>query len=422
MNAQSFISEINRIFQIAFIQKAFKLVLRSAWVGGAVYLFFWGLHQFFGVLPNNTFWTIAAVLVAVAILATLYFQRKPDKKFVWTLDRRFNLKEQAITAYELLTENEAGELVPDDESMTSLLAKDAAQTLPVVRHRLVSKGWNLRPEFESTLVVLILLLVVYLNGVSIITQVPPGGMIGILPGLGSDPDAEDVFAVGESGSGQAPASQGQVPPADDSLNEEPFLTITTQDYEAIARVMKQLGKDIEDDSITNRLGEMLQNENFEVAAEEFGKLAETISHSLPETRENLGNEFLESAVELQDAGQSEVSQYFQNASASLYGESFPVMSERLDDLARVMEYLSRFQSNQFLVQVDTDQALELDAAGELDESVELPGISNLPISDNESSDVDLIIPSVNNVDVSVWQSYDLSLDDVDVVSTYFSTR
>lgn len=424
MNTKKFIEEINRVFQIAYIQKLFQLILRSAWLGGAVYLLFRGVHQIFGVFPNSAVWVICAILIAVLNLVPLIIRRSPDIEFVWRLDRRFSLKEQAVTAYELSSEPDVEAEQGDDESMTDMLAKDAAAPLPDIRRRLVEKGWNLRPEIESTLVVLILLVIVYLNGVSIITQVPPGGMVGILPGLGSDPNAGDVFAEGNAGNGSAPMGQGDFSPIDsgEEINGSP-LDLTVQDYEVISRILEQLGRDIEDDSITNQLGEALQEENYDAAAEEFGGLAENVSRISNETRQQLASEFLETAVELQDAGQNDVSQYFQDGASSLYGDSFPAMSESLDDLAQVMQYLSQFQRRQFLVSVDSDQSLQLDMVDELDAPVQMPGETSLPVSVGEPQEgEDFSRPNPGSVDEGLWQSYDLLLEDVDVVSTYFSTR
>ena len=109
-------------------------------------------------------------------------------------------------------------------------------------HLQVHPGWNLRPEFESALVVLILLMVVYLNSVRLVTQLPPGGAIGLLPGLGNDPSAEEVLASGSAGSGSDTGGLGQNSDnqQDTALND--LFDLTSSDFEVISKILQDLGE------------------------------------------------------------------------------------------------------------------------------------------------------------------------------------
>lgn len=436
MNAKKLMDEINRIFGIAFVQKAFRLILRAAWVAGAVYLMFWGMNQLWGFFPNTVIWTVFSFLTGVAIVLSLFLRRQPDNEFVWRLDQRFGLKEQVYTAYEL---SEGKELASgaDESSITSQLAMDAAAPLPEIRRRVVNQGWNLRPEVESALVVLILLLVVYLNSVRLVTQLPPGGAIGLLPGLGSDPSAEQVLAAGSAGSGSDAAGLDQPSNSqqDPVLND--LLDLTPPDFDVISRILRNLGEALDKESATSELGESLKNQDYTGAAEEFGKLAETISQVSPRTRRELADQFLDTAVALQQASQQDISAYFQRAADALYGNSYSAMSDSLDELGAVMQVLAQYKQNQVIVDQPDDPAsgmpidrlttqgqdIEIGAEEGFEDLISVPdGASGEVVSSGGGQEVDFSVPSDVIVQEGIWQSYDLSLDDVDVVSTYFSSR
>ena len=419
MNVEKFFSEINRIFQLAFTQKAFKVVLRSAWVGGAVYLLFWGANRLFDILNNSIVWLIAGILTTVLSLATLFFNSHPDKKFIWRLDQRFDLKEQVVTAFELFSGEDANpvEEDEDEESITNLLARDAATPLPGIRRRIANNGWYLRPEFESTLVVLILLLIVYLNGVSVITQLPPGGMVSILPVMEDDPTAAEVLSGGNAESGQSVLGQDTFFPNQGNSNPTYNIQFSSEDCDDLSHIFRRLGRKLEDDSITYYLADSLQKEAYGVAADDIGYLAENISTMTEASRRKLGNQFLEAAVSLQDAGLHEVSKIFQDASAALFENSFSVMSENLDELAQMMQSLVVQCRG---IEIYSEQAFEFDVM-EDDESVQVPGESDLLGSGFGTSE-DFETDPGNPVSDSDWQYYDLLLEDIDVVSTYFSTQ
>lgn len=418
MNVEKFLTEIKRIFQVAFVQKAFKVILRSAWVGGAVYLLFWGIQQMFGIFSNSIVWLVAGFLTAGLSLASLYFSRAPDNKFVWRLDRRFDMKEQVVTAFELFANDEPNKSDEEEgESIEDLLAGDAAYFLPGIRRRVAANGWNLRPEIESTLVVLILLLIVYLNGVSVITQIPPGGMISILPVLEDDPTAAEVFGGGGSEGGQPGLGNVPVFPVEENREEPLPASIESKDCDVLSQIFRGLGDDLEDDSMTYFLADSLKDEDYMTAAEDFGYLAENVARMSEGTRNKLASEFLNTAVALQDAGQNNASIYFQDASAALYDISFSVMSESLDELANLMQSLVVKCRG---VDIVSDQAILFEVNGE-NETVQMPGDSALSVSDlGESQDYFGI--QKDDVQNSTWQSTNLLLEDIDVVSTYFSTQ
>ena len=68
MNRSNFLLEIRRIFRIAFVQKAVVILLRAAWIGGAVYIFCWGSNRLWGWFPSQDLWILYAALIALAVL------------------------------------------------------------------------------------------------------------------------------------------------------------------------------------------------------------------------------------------------------------------------------------------------------------------------------------------------------------------
>jgi hypothetical protein len=66
--------------------------------------------------------------------------------------------------------------------------------------------------------------------------------------------------------------------------------------------------------------------------------------------------------------------------------------------------------------------LELESIEGFDDLISLPDTGEGEIGSGDGQDVDFSVPSDVVVEEGIWHSYDLSLDDVDVVSTYFSSR
>jgi len=419
MSREQFLREIARIFQVAWTQKIIKMVLRAAWVGGAVYLFCWGVNRLWGWLPSQSAWFWLAGLAAAGILATAFIQRAPSRGFVWRLDRGYRLQEQVYTTYEAIQQESREKR--HQPAVDELLKSDQLMRLPVIRRELVDRGWRVKGEFESTVIVLILLLIVYLLSVEDIGRIPLDQGSGVLPSMGKDPTAAEVLTENIPGgvSGNQPANLQTEELGSDSN------FICQGNWDAAAEVFVSLGNVLGQQSATHEIGQSLQGLDFGEAAQGFGNLAEDVNDLTNESREGLANIFLDTAVNFQSINRPEISVYFQNTSAALFEGDQPAISEGLDQLVELMglcQYCPVPASQQLAN--TSQQSLEVNVPGG---EVTIPQnfLSVPTIIDSGSIGVTTGISASPGVEVPGFvQSlpYNLNLEDSDVVSSYFSPR
>jgi hypothetical protein len=433
MRSERFMREVRRIFRTVFVQKALTVFLRSAWLGGAAYLLCWGANRYFGWFPNQSTWVTVGVFTMVVVFLTVFLSWRMNNQFVWRLDQKYGLDQQLFTAYENLAERKEPEAV-DDPGLETLLESEAVAQLPSIRRSLTDSGWNIRNEIESTVVILILLLLVFLLGVGNLDRIPPGFGIGLLPGLGTDPSANEVFGGGIPGNPDQGDSSGDSETGVSSGAGDGSVEFDPENWPDITETLEDLGDDLSDEAGTSDLGEALSNQDFEQAATEFGSLAEDIEDYSPESREKLAQQLLETAVELQDLGEPDLSEPFSEAAESLFGDNASEMAEDLDQLSELMQELDEFDGDQQLVEVEEEggapidpladnqeaQALVLDALGDVD--LFSSGVSAQPGEDLGISDTGGDLTGAEEAGESIWLPFDLSQDDTDVVSSYFSPR
>ena len=435
MTASKFLSEIERIFRILFVQKTITMFLRAAWIGGAAYLLCWGTNQLWGWFPDQGSWLFYAGLVSILVLASVLLKRKPTLGFVWRLDRAFGLRQQVYTAYEIL-KSDADAAATEDPGMQELLDSQALGRLPAIRRELADRGWQFRREFESTIVVLILLLIVYLSSVGDISRLSSGFGTGFLPLLGRDPTASEVFSGGIPGETSETAPEqgagGDLPVETQSGD----LDLDPQEFAEVARVLENLGEKLRGQAATQDLGEALSDQNFKQAAGEFGAMAEEIGDYAPQTRQSLADRFLETSIEMQNIGQPDIAADFSEATASLLGSNPANMAEDLDNLSDLMLNLAGIQEQQATAALETDefpggqqsldqtggQSFGLDAFGEQQDFTAVPSEGPPTGAGTIGDPVDFIMPFDGSISEGVWLPYDVSLDNSDVVSSYFSPR
>ncbi len=164
-------------------------------------------------------------------------------------------------------------------------------------------------------------------------------------------------------------------------------------------------------------------------------MAEEIGDYAPETRQNLADRFLETSIEMQNIGQPDIGTDFSEATASLLGDNPANMAEDLDNLSDLMLNLALIQDQQAAANLETDdlpggqqsldqtsgQIIGLDAFGEQN-FTSVPSEGPATGAGTIGDPVDFIMPFDGSVSEGVWLPYNVSLDDSDVVSSYFSPR
>ena len=422
MIKKQFVDELNKTFIIAYFQHALKMVLRACWLGGAVYLLFWGTNHFLGWFTNSVIWVLVALGLGIVILLLLLHRRKIDSKFVWKLDRKFGVHEQIYTAYEDFNTKDT----QSDDDISIELYKDATNKLPEIRKLIVDAGWGLRGDIEATIIVLILLFIVYVNSVGAIDRLSGNPEINVLPALGSDPRVDEVLPY--LGNQESASRNPDLSPlgqnASSELIESNDLGNLASDYFVIVNIMGQLGGKLSAESSLYQLGDSLETHDFNQAALAFEDLAVNIEKISTETKILMANSFLDTAVELNANDLQWVSQPFQASVDALYGNSSVLMSEKLGDLADLMLEIQKLNKQGGNYQSNNEQyyrdVIELEGGIITSDTITVPMVGEVEGVGVEGEPVQFEAIQTIKPSSEDWQINTFSLDDADVVSSYFS--
>jgi hypothetical protein len=315
------------LFRLVRLQRTFRLLLRSAWIGGAGYLLGWGINAFWGYLPDAKIWIWLGGLLAFINIFFIFFHPVSQKQFTWNLDRKLGLKEQLSAAVDLG--------VGDEGEISDLLIDDASKLVPELRKRIVERGWKVRGEFEAGLVVLILLMMVYLSGIGTLPSFIPGGF-GFLPGLGQDPSMDGIFPSGLPGITPGEARQLGLG-IGDSNGETSFPVMTPQELGEISDVLSEMGESLEKNVSTNDIGKALQQGEYKRAADEISALAENLDTLSEETRQNIEESIQNAVDQLEQPGQQDLVDALQGASDAIEAKGDLNAGAELDELASQIE-------------------------------------------------------------------------------------
>ena len=190
MKSKKLHKQIKSLYRLARLQKMLRILLRSTWIGGTGFLIGWGANALWGWFPESSTWLGMGISLAVVNFLTIFYRPVSFEQFIWNLDRKMGLNEQLSAACEIDS--------VDVGSINTQLSDESLNLIPDLRKRVFRKGWRLRGEVESLLIVFILFFMVFLSGLGNIPAFLPGGL-GFLPGLGSDPNAEGIFPSGFPG-------------------------------------------------------------------------------------------------------------------------------------------------------------------------------------------------------------------------------
>ena len=143
MNAEKFLNEVRRLFRTAFVQKFVLMVLRAAWLGGAVYIFCWGSHELWGWFPHQERWIVYAASTSILILLSMLRYLKASRAFIWRVDRAFGFDEQLFTVFERISQ--LGEGADQDPGTIMLLESEAVSDFPKLRRKITGRSGKFPP-------------------------------------------------------------------------------------------------------------------------------------------------------------------------------------------------------------------------------------------------------------------------------------
>jgi hypothetical protein len=257
------------------------------------------------------------------------FRRSSKVRFFWNIDRRLEMKEQISTAWEVSQ-------LEDPEPLQRELLDETLALIPELRQRIQKKGWHLRGEIQSTLIVLILLGAVWLAGFSIVPEVPPGFSIP-LPGLGLMPGAGDVFPSNIPGdtSGNPGDTAGG---GEDSQGES---DLNSDELGEVGDVLQELGENLSENAATADLGQALEQGNLDQAAEELQGLAGNLDQLSTDTLGEFSEDLANAADQLQQPGQQDLSQALDEAANAVQEGDNAQAGESLDDLAQQLQAVAQ---------------------------------------------------------------------------------
>jgi len=324
--------ELTGLYALARAQRSLRLGLRAFWLGAAGTMLGWGVNALWGWLPNPLSWFLTGLAFALVPFAALAASLLPQSRWVWRLDRRLELQEQVSTAWEVVQKKQGGRL-------SDSLVEEVAALLPQVRERMLKRGWFLKADLVSTMIVLLLASILLASGwlkpLSDLLNETPAALVP-LPAQPRPPDQETQ--------GQPPASQppqagappqegppGGAPPAEAQPGQDPGGSPSPNMGE-VGDALRQMGSDISGQAGTYDLGQALENLDLNGAAGALDELNGQLDELSQESLDNLSEAMKDAAGPLGEAGAESLSKDLGEAADALQGENGEA-NQPLDEVA-----------------------------------------------------------------------------------------
>ncbi|MEN8240327.1 MAG: hypothetical protein ABFS17_00265 [Chloroflexota bacterium] len=422
-------SRFRWLYCLAVAQKAIRLLVRSAWISGAVYIFCWGINTFSGQLDNPDYWLLISAAAGLISLLTLLVKPVKFSDFLWRVDRKLELQEQISTSYQV-SESEKEVSFTQNELNTALL-QETAILLPELIRRVLKKGWRLRNDLEALVVVVLLLATINLSGLDLFDSVVTGSEISLLPGLGSEPGFLDVFPSGIPG--QSPISRTAALQAETVAGGD-LVEFTPEENEKIMEALKHVGEGLLNNTATAGFGTALTKGNLSKAAKQLDLISENAGRLSTNTHLLVADQFNGLVRELYLSKYQSITDVFSAATEALENGEVEQIKRSLGEVAELLRNLNH--NNHAVVDQDanTDEDAPIprlagEGEGVLVESAE--DISDLlAVPGGGSADSVLVLGDEVNLDGVNFDSnegtdlpsYSYSWKNNNVVSSYFTPQ
>ena len=390
--------ELAELRRLARVQKLARLGIRMLWLFGGGTILGWGINQFWGLLPSSSVWLLAGLVLASFPLLQFILTAKNQSDWTWMLDRRLGLREQVSTALEIAQTRDAS-------PVSEALVQDVLIMLPQIRARMLEKGWYLRRDLVSLLIVGLLgvtLLAANLLG-SYSKRLAPPELAGFLiptpiqpldpqhlPNSAPEPTpTQDSSANGEENQGGGGPSPNNA--QGDSGGDQGGAENTPSG--PISEVLLELGADLSQQAGTYGVGKALENLDLDRAADELQELAERLDELSQESRANMSKSLEEAAEEAAQAGAPGLSAAMENAAKSLQSQSRDA-ERSLGGLANELRALEESLNSPELAEADTTPS----TTGKSEPLSRLEGEGGeFELSSSNGSDSALLNPSASGV-------------------------
>jgi hypothetical protein len=321
------------------------VALRGFWLFIAGFLLAWGAHALWGWLPDQKAWVLTGLTLGLAPLAAFALSISRGSKWVWIMDRRLGLQEQASTAWELIQNGESGEL-------SEALIRDVREIVPQVRQRMLKNGWFLERDLVSTLIVLLLLGMVYITTLFKSYSDLAGSPLATAPAIQQlanqtvptpTPDSSGGQQQPGSQPGQQQSSQGS-PGGDQpgqmgSGGQQPGSS--NADPNALSQALQGMGSDLSQQAPTYDLGQSLQQLDLNQAAGDLNNLADQLKNLSPEMKDQLAQALQKGAEGAQSAGDPSLAQDLQSSADALQGDVQADPNQTGQDAGKSLDQLAQ---------------------------------------------------------------------------------
>jgi len=350
-------SELAELRRLARIQNLTRLGIRMLWLFGGGAILGWGIYQLWGLLPSSNLWLLTGLILASFPFVQFILAAKNQSDWTWMLDRRLGLREQVSTAFEIAETRQT-------TTVSDALIQDVLVLLPQIRARLIEKGWYLRRDLVSLLIVGLLgatLLAASLLG-SYSKRLAPPELAGFLiptPVQSLDPQRSPDSLLeptptqnSDTGSEENQTGGGPSPNNAQGGSDGDQQGAENSPSGPISEALQELGADLSQQAGTYGVGKALENLDLDEAADELQELAERLNELSQESRENMSESLEEAAEEAAQAGASGLSQAMENAAKALQSQSREAENS-LGDLANELRALEESLKSSDVAEADT---------------------------------------------------------------------
>lgn len=346
MSIPNFKQRLNLLLVLLWIQRALRLSLRIIWTAMAGYLLGWGINSLWGWLPDSRTWMVLGLLFASFSLIGIFFPVPRLSRMTWKLDRRLNLQEQVTTAWQVFQKK-------DNRQVPNLLIYETMQLFPDIMKRVAGRGWFLGRDLLSMLIVLILFWLVFWGDLDVVPIELPETQVDLLPVLGEDPSAEDVFPSGIPGLKPPESASTDFPGHPTAGIDEENQVLGGADFSSdmskIEESLKRLGTRLSQQAISYDVGQALKKGELDQAANEIERLADQVDQLSDDAKKELSNAMKTTSYEIRELStnqQEPLSRDLGAASAALDEGSDSEAKKELDQFANSLRDLSAAQASQ----------------------------------------------------------------------------
>ena len=290
---------------LVWFKRSLRLLIRTIWLGISGYLLAWGLNKLRGWFPDEQTWLLLGGVFAACAFLGIFFSWPSKKRFVWLLDRKFELQEQVSTAWSAAADYQQNPIV-------SALLQDVLHLYPRIRKRLLLRGWHLSRDLLALSIVLILGAGVFINHFLPATARSLDEVeVALLPPLGAEANADEIFPAGILGLKPTPTSI----PSDSGAGAGNNGNQGGSDNNGSAQdALSNLGAELSKMAATYDLGQALQSGDANQAASEMENLADQVDNLDASTKDKLSQAMSSAANNLSTSQQEAVQELAQDLS------------------------------------------------------------------------------------------------------------